>query len=135
MYIRFKEIPQNEISGVYDGDLGKIRDEIGTSCYNAIKVDNTYRILLPSLSEGCLYDLIGFIQDSLRNEIPIYLLSGHKVGLGSYGEPLIKNIVVLEELKIIDLHNPKPVFKMDRTNPQFVVVNNKTNIIKKKDKK
>ena len=33
MYIRFKNIPDNEISGVYDGDLGKIRNELGVCCY------------------------------------------------------------------------------------------------------
>ena len=36
-FIRFKNIPENEISGVYDGDCGKIRDELGVSCYQVYK--------------------------------------------------------------------------------------------------
>lgn len=120
MYIRFKNIPKNEISGVYDGDLGKIRDEDGVSCYEAFKVKNIYQIILPSLSEGCLYDLLRFIEDAKNNKIPIYLIEGNGVGIGSYGEPLVKDILIIGRLKIMELNVPKPKFKMDRTNPQLI---------------
>jgi len=122
MYIRFKDIPNNELSGVYDGDLGKIREEIGVSCYKAIKFNNTYKIILPSLTEGCLYDLLGFIRDCRNDEIPVYLIDGQQVGDGSYGEPLLKHIRVLKKLKIIELAEPKPEYKMDKTNCQFQVL-------------
>lgn len=120
MYIRFKKIPLDEISGVYDGDLGKIRDELGVSCYKAVKTNETYQIILPSLDDGCLYDLLHFIQDSKNGEIPIYLIDGDEVGIGTYGEPVLKNITIIKELKIVEFVDPKPKFKMDNTNPQFV---------------
>lgn len=120
MYIRFKNIPPNEISGVYDGDLGKIRNELGVSCYECYKIDNVYKIILPSLDLGCLYDLINFIESHVDNEIPVYLIDGDKVGLGTYGEPVIKNITILCELKVSQLQIPKPIYKMDKTNPQLL---------------
>jgi len=112
MYIRFKDIPSDEISGVYDGDLGKIRDELGVSCYKAVKNEDTYQIILPSLDAGCLYDLLNFIEDARKGEFPIYLIEGNEVGIGSYGEPV----------KIVELAEPKPQFKMDITNLQFINV-------------
>jgi len=124
LFIRFKDIPPNEVSGVYDGDCGKIRDEQGVSCYEFI-IDNQgiYRIVLPSLSLGVLYDLCSFIEQLERKDIPAYLISAEKVGIGTYGEPVVKNIKVLSELSIKELAEPKPEFKMDRTNKQLFPLN------------
>lgn len=121
MYIRFKDIPKNEISGVYDGDCGKIRDEVGVSCYEAVKDKDIYRIILPSLDTGVFHDLMFFIEDAKNGEIPIYLVEGNYVGLGTYGEPCIKDVLVISELEIVELSEPKPEFKMDRTNLQFKI--------------
>ena len=125
MYIRFKDIPENDISGVYDGDLGKIRNEKGVSCYRATKNDY-YQIVLPGLSEGVLYDLLSFIEDAKNGEIPIYLVEGNYIGKGSYGEPLIKNIYIVDELEIVELAEHNPKFKMDKTNLQFKIKKIKT---------
>jgi len=124
LFIRFKDIPPNEVSGVYDGDCGKIRDEEGVSCYEFI-IDNQgiYRIILPSLTSGALYDLSSFIEEFESKRIPAYLISAEKVGIGTYGEPVVKNIKVLSELSIKELADPKPKFKMDRTNKQLLPLN------------
>lgn len=116
-FIRFKDIPENEISGIYDGDLGRIGDECGVCCYKATKEGDFYKIVLPSLGEGVLYDLLYF----LRDLSPIYLITGDMVGIGSYGEPALKNITIIEEMECVELANPKPKFKMDKSNIQFKI--------------
>lgn len=121
MYIRFKDIPEGEVSGVHDGDLGKIRDEAGVSCYECVKQEEFYKIILPSMEEGCLYDLIGFMNDFEREEIPAYLIIAKQVGIGTHGEPVVKDIEVFKELTIKEFADPKPQFKMDRTNKQLVI--------------
>jgi len=118
-FIRFKNIPENEISGVYDGDCGKIRDELGVSCYQFIQQGENYNIVLSSISIGFLYDLIGFLDDLQEGRIPAYLIEAEQVGIGSYGEPVVKNIKIIKELEYVQLTEPKPKYKMDITNPQL----------------
>jgi hypothetical protein len=118
-FIRFKNIPENEISGVYDGDCGKIRDELGVSCYQFIQQGENYNIILSSISTGFLYDLIYFLDEFERNNIPAYLIEAEQVGIGTYGEPVVKNIKIIQELEYIELAIPKPEYKMDITNPQL----------------
>lgn len=122
-FIRFKDIPENEISGIYDGDLGKIGEELGVSCYNITKKEDFYKIIIPSLSEGAIYDLLYFIQCAKSGEFPIYLVEGEQNGTGTYGEPTIQNVEILNELEIFEFASPKPKFKMDRHNIQFKIKN------------
>ena len=79
MFIRFKNIPPNEISGVYDGDCGRIRDEKGVSCYHCIEEQGAYKIIIPSLCNGVLFDLINFIEDFKRKEFPVFLIVPNKI--------------------------------------------------------
>jgi len=116
-YIRFKNIPENEISGVYDGDLGKIRDEVGVCVFDCIIIDGFYKIILPSFSTCPLYDLQNFIN---YTKPPIYLVTGDEVGKGTYGEPAIKNVKIISELDFKELYNPVPFFKLDPTNVQLI---------------
>lgn len=118
-FIRFKDIPLNEKSGVYDGDLGKIREEEGVSCFDCIKINNIYKIIIPSLDTGPLFDLIIFIENYIDGKIPAYLIEAIKVGLGTYGEPVVKNIKIIKKLNFNELQIPEPKFKLDKTNKQF----------------
>lgn len=118
-FIRFKNIPVNEISFIYDGDWGKIGEEIGVSCYEFIKQNKNYKIILSSISTGFLYDLIRFLNDVETEQIPVYLIEAEQVGLGNYGEPVVKNIEIVRQLNYIELANPLPKYKMDKTNPQL----------------
>ena len=118
-FIRFKNIPENEISGVYDGDCGKIRDELGVSCYQFIQQGENYNIILSSISTGFLHDLCWFLDDLQDGKIPAYLIEAEQVGIGSYGEPVVKNIKIIKELEYVQLAEPKPKYKMDVTNPQL----------------
>lgn len=119
LFIRFKDIPPNEISGVYDGDCGKIRDEIGTSCYRCIKHGQNYNIVLSSISNGMIRDLWNFVDSFEDGKIPAYLIKANQVGIGSYGEPVVKNIKIIKKLVRVELSNTIPRFKMDITNPQL----------------
>lgn len=119
LFIRFKNIPDDEISGVYDGDCGKIRDEVGVSCYEFINQDDSYKIILSSLSSGFLRDLCFFMEELECNNIPVYLIEAERVGIGSYGEPVVKNIKIIKQLTRLELVEPKPSYKMDITNAQF----------------
>lgn len=40
IYLRFGEIPENEHSGIYNGDEGKVGEENGVSCYRGIIIDS-----------------------------------------------------------------------------------------------
>lgn len=119
-FIRFKDIPLNETSGVYDGDLGKLRDEPGVCCFDCIKTGNSFRIILPSIDTGPLYDIQGFIWRVEKGEMPCYLISGVQVGFGTYGEPAVKDVEIIGKLTIVDKTTPPPEFKMDRRNPQLI---------------
>lgn len=122
-FIRFKNIPENEISSVYDGDCGKIRDELGVSCYQFIQQGENYNIIVSSISLGFINDLYWFLDSFIDGKIPAYLIEAEQVGLGSYGEPVVRNIKIIRELCYIELAHPKPKFKMDITNPQIRIVN------------
>jgi len=118
IFIRFKDIPEDEISGVYDGDNGKIRDESGVCCFECIERDGSYRIILPSVSDGPFQDLRNFM--SSHKNYPIYLVTGDVVGTGTYNEPTLKNVKIIKKLAIKELYDPKPKFKLDRRNVQLV---------------
>ena len=45
-YIRFGDIPENEVSGVWC-DTIKVREEKGVSVYDAVMIDGQWRIVLP----------------------------------------------------------------------------------------
>jgi len=121
-FIRFKDIPENEISGIYDGDLGKIKDEVGVSCYKFIKDGDNYNIILPSIDLGVVNDLQLFLDEFKYNKISCYLIEAEQVDLGNYGEPVVKNIKIISKLKRVELYPIKPKFKMDRTNPQLQII-------------
>ena len=122
-YIRFKDIPDNEISNIYDGDLGVVGHEKGVSCYEFIKTKAGYfKIILPSISSGPLHDLLYFIDQLERKEIPAYVIEATEVGVGTYGEPVVKDVTIIREIQLIEFTQTKPKFKLDRTNPQLVFV-------------
>lgn len=119
LFVRFKDIPAGEVSGVYDGDCGRIRDELGVSCYDFVRRGNNYNIILSSISEGFLYDLCHFVRLFNDGKIPGYLIEAEQVGNGTYGEPVVKNVRIMCQLKTVELAYPKPTYKMDMTNPQL----------------
>lgn len=53
-------------------------------------------------------------------EIPLYLIEGNQVGIGNYGEPVVKDIKIIKRLNIVELSVPLPMLKMDRSNKQII---------------
>lgn len=104
-YIRFGDIPENEVSGIYRGEV-KVGEEKGVSVYDAVMLDGQWRVVLPfPLMKEVGFDLYNFIQGTEYDEKeyatehkPMYLVSGDEVGRGSTNEPLLKNIKILEKL-------------------------------------
>lgn len=100
-FIRFGDIPENEKSGIYRTGREKIGEEIGVSVYDAIKIDNQWRIIIPTpLTEKGCNDLFNFYYCTYgpfesRN---IYVVTGDIVGKGTINEPLIKNITIIEQI-------------------------------------
>ncbi len=121
-YLRFKDIPENEISGIYNGDVGKIGEEIGVSCY---ELNDDYQITMPiditkdkvDYHKGIysfLNDLSWMVGDFIDGYITGYIITGDMVGIGSNGEPLLKNISIIKKLE------PKEIIKKNVDNSVVV---------------
>lgn len=103
-YIRIGEIPINECSSIHRGDI-ILGYEKGVSVYHAIKYEDKWRILMPSVfkeGQGNTYETL--IQEvtqcryKISNPRKVYLVSGDEVGIGSDNEPLLKNVKILEDI-------------------------------------
>ena len=103
-YIRIGDIPKNERSGIYRGS-SKIGQEMGVSVYNCVFRYGRWHIVMPPImKEG-----VGQTYETLINEVTeclykiahprkIYLVSGRLVGFGNDGEPLIRNVKIIEDI-------------------------------------
>lgn len=98
-YIRFGDIPENEHSGIYRGDEGKIGEEIGVSCYEFIFLDGGYRILLPLNANIHTGATLGYpIDEYLGGSRKVFLVTGDEVGRGKDNEPLLNNVKIIKEI-------------------------------------
>lgn len=95
-YIRFGKIPDNEQSNIYrHGEL--VGKEIGVSVYDCCYNRGKYCIIYPNPSnEDTICDFSGFMFYTPRS--PIYLVTGEEVGIGSDGEPLLKNVKIIKDI-------------------------------------
>lgn len=101
-YIRFGAIPENEVSGIYRGEV-KEGEEKGVSVYDAVEIDGEWRVVLPNpLLKEVGFDLYNFISNTKHlvetERRPMYLVQGDEVGKGATNEPLLKNITIIRTL-------------------------------------
>lgn len=103
-YIRIGDIPSEENSAVYRGDI-VVGYEDGVSVYDCVEIDGLYRIIMPfPLKEGQGMTYESLIQEitqcryKIENPRNIYLVSGIEVGKGHDNEPLIKEVKILKDL-------------------------------------
>lgn len=97
-YIRFGDIPENEVSGVWC-DTIKVREEKGVSVYDAVMIEGQWRVVLPhTLKKEVGFDLYNFIGGTENGNLPMYLVEGDEVGKGTTNEPLLKNIRIIHKL-------------------------------------
>lgn len=115
LYIRFGEIPTDEKSKIYRGEM-KVGTENGVSVYPAFKTDEGDIVLglnLP-ITKTTLYTQQHLIEYDDR---PCYLVKGDYVGKDTDGQPLINNVSIIEK---IDSYRVKEE-KADKVEPKFKV--------------
>lgn len=112
-YIRFGDIPSNETSKIYRGEV-EVGNENGVSVYPAFEVngDTVLGLTLP-ITKTTLYTQQHLLEYDNR---PCYLVSGDYVGKGTDGEPLIKNVRIIKEIKPYRM-------KQDKENNTYVINN------------
>lgn len=100
-YIRFGEIPKDEISHVWFRGI-HVGQEIGVSVYHGIEIDGIWHVVFPNPSNP---NTIDDLQSYVGGEGPgrpascaAYVVTGDQVGVGCDGEPLIKNIKIVKEI-------------------------------------
>lgn len=102
MYIRFGEIPEDEMSTIFNrGEaIGK---EIGVSVFYATEINGNYHIVLQNpIKEQTFNTLHSLFYSSIGcfEYKKTYLVDGDLVGFGSDNEPLLKNVRVISEINI-----------------------------------
>lgn len=96
LYIRFGEIPTDEKSKIYQGEI-EVGIENGVSVYPTFKTNEGVIVLglnLP-VTKTTLYTLQHLIEYDNR---PCYLVNGNYVGKDTDGQPLINNVRIIEKI-------------------------------------
>ena len=98
-YIRLGEIPSTEKSRIHRGDE-IIGEELGVSVWEAVELAGKYRILIPNpCNKSALDDIQDyFLRSHWYSSTPVYEVDGEVIGLGSDGEPLLRNIKYIRKL-------------------------------------
>jgi len=97
MYIRFGDIPDGEKSKIWR-DEHCVGEEIGVSVYDVkIGERGEVNICLPlPLSRDALDTFRALVEYQNR---PCYLVDGEYLGVGNDGEPIIRNVRIIEEIQ------------------------------------
>ena len=100
-FIRFGEIPTDGRSRIHRNGERVVGIECGVSVYDAVKVRGKWSAVLPNPCTECTVDTMhGILLSNVRNadNKNVYIVTGDIVGYGSDGEPLIRNIEIVERL-------------------------------------
>ncbi len=113
LYIRFGEIPTDEKSKIYHGEI-EVGTENGVSVYPAFKTDEGDIVLGLSLpiTKTTLYTQQHLIEYDDR---PCYLVTGDYVGKDTDGQPLINNVSIIKKIdsyRIKEKKQVEPRFKV-----------------------
>lgn len=102
-YIRIGAIPKGERSKVWRGEVC-VGEENGVSCYDARFSHGRWNIVIPSpinkSKVDTLYGLLSQIGLLYKVDEPqrAYLVEGDWVGNGTDGEPLLRNVRIVEDI-------------------------------------
>lgn len=96
LYIRFGEIPTDEKSKIYRGEI-EVGTENGVSVYPAFETDEGDIVLGLSLpiTKTTLYTQQHLIEYDNR---PCYLVNGDYIGKDTDGQPLINNVSIIKKI-------------------------------------
>lgn len=96
-YIRFNKWPEDERSKKHRSD-SIVGYEKGVSVFDSEIINGQRYILIPfPVDEGLARDLYTFSTNSFDD---IYLVSGNVVGKGHGGEPLLKDLEIIEHYRV-----------------------------------
>ena len=97
LYLRFKDPPTNERSGIYNntGET-KIGEELGVSCYRGVVIDDKVYIIMPHKQSTTYYWLL---EEYNKGKIPLYIITGDEVGKGTDDEPVLRNVKIERKIK------------------------------------
>ena len=112
LYIHFGEIPTDEKSKIYRGEI-EVGIENGVSVYPAFKTNEGNIVLglnLP-ITETTLHTQQHLIEYDNR---PCYLVKGDYIGKDTDGQPLINNVSIIE--KIDNYRDKEKIEKIDNKN-------------------
>ena len=102
-YIRIGSIPKDERSKVWRSGI-MVGEENGVSCYDALFSHGKWNIVIPSpINEAkvsTLYGLLSQLGMLYKVDDPqrAYLVEGEWIGQGTDGEPLLRNVRILEDI-------------------------------------
>ena len=121
LYIRFGEIPTDEKSKIYRGEI-EVGIENGVSVYPTFKTNEGNIVLglnLP-VTKTTLYTLQHLIEYDNR---PCYLVNGNYVGKDTDGQPLINNVRIIEKIDNYRVKEKKQGEQKptDKVEPKFKV--------------
>ena len=105
IFYRFGEIPEDECSSIWNNNNEVIGKEKGVSVYEAHKnINGTYSPVLPfPTNEMAFNDFIYNVKYSTGNK---YLGTGDLLDeTGTDGEPLIKNVKILNKIIVMETEN------------------------------
>lgn len=96
LYLRFKDIPPNECSGIYD-NTGKVKigEELGVSCYRGVVIGNEVYIIMPHKQSTTYFWMM---EEYNKGKIPLYIIEGDEVGKGADDEPVLRNVKICKEI-------------------------------------
>ena len=116
LYIRFGEIPENEKSKVYRGDV-VLREEAGVSVWRAVQANRQYYPVLPDEpNENAIADYFNFIMNCKCN---VYLVTGNEICIeGADREPLLTDVKIIKDITWMykkDVKEEKPKSSVSST--------------------
>ena len=117
LYIRFGEIPTDEKSKIYQGEI-EVGTENGVSVYPAFKLNGNIVLgLTLPITKTTLYTQQHLLEYDNR---PCYLVKGNYIGKDTDGQPLINNVSVIEKIDNYRVKEEKQdEQKSDKVEPKF----------------
>lgn len=94
-YIRYKTMPQNGISKIYNKEE-VVGEEQGVSCWKAMYRNGRWYPVFPKRPTRFALDDFSWM---MQVESEVYLVSGTQIAIGSDGEPVIKNAKICKRIK------------------------------------
>lgn len=85
-YLRFKSLPKGERSRNHE--TGRLEDGVSVYALEWDVLGRAWKLVMTG-------NPFQFVLNSFRGDVPAYIVTGERVGTGSDGEPLIRNVTIV----------------------------------------